>query len=184
MSKKTIIIVVLSVLLIGVIVAVGMNFKTISTIISDRFWNFLAEQFEKEEKAREESKYGGIGKDTIISLGDGKFRIGKFADDKVFVMYNEDKTMESLLCKVSKHKEIKGKLYVISDEGYGIADSKTNTCKLLVCVPPEQFTNGYTADSEGVQHPISRFLGDEHVEYLKFYDEFSSEEKAVFEKME
>lgn len=185
MSKKAVIIVaVLSIFFIGTIVIVSMNFKLMSTTASDKFWEFLAEQFEKEEKAREETKYGGIGKDTIVSLGDGKFRIGKFDDNKVFVMYNEDKTMESLLCKVSKYKETKGKLYVISDEGYGIADSKTNTCKLFVCVPPRQFINGYTSDSEGIQHPISRFINDEHIEYLKSYDEFLSEEKNVFEKME
>lgn len=182
MSKKTII-VVLSIFLIGVIVIMSINFKSISTTVSDKLWGLLAEQFEKEEKAREESKYGGIGKDTIISLGDGKFSIGKFADDKVFVMYNEDKTIESLLRKVLKYRETKGKLYVISDEGYGIADGETNTCKLFVSVPPEQFTSGYTIDSEGVRHSISRFLSDEHVEYLNSYDEFSNEEQKVFEKM-
>ena len=79
---------------------------------------------------------------------------------------------------------IRERLYVISDEGYGIADSKTNTCKLFVCVPPRQCINGYTSDSEGIQHPISRFINDEHIEYLKSYDEFLSEEKNVFEKME
>jgi hypothetical protein len=183
MKRNTIIIAVLSIILIGGISIVSVNYKSISATVSNKFWQFLAEQFDKEEKAREESKYGGIGKDTIISLGDGKFSIGKFADDKVLVMYNEDKTMESLLCKVSKYKTKKGKLYIISDEGYGIADSKTNTCKLFVSVSPEQFTNGYGIDSDGIHHPISRFLNDEHVEYLQSYDEFSSEEKVIFEKM-
>lgn len=182
MSKKAIII-VLSIFLIGVIVIISMNFKSISITVSDKFWELLAKQFEKEEDAREKSEYGGVGKDTTVSLGDGKFSIGKFADDKVFVMYNEDKTIESLLRKVLKYKKMKGKLYVISDEGYGIADSETNTCKLFVSVSPEQFTDVYTIDSEGVQHSIGRFLSDEHVEYLKSYDEFSNEEQEVFEKM-
>ena len=66
MSKKAVIIVaVLSIFFIGTIVIVSMNFKLMSTTASDKFWEFLAEQFEKEEKAREETKYGGIGKDTI-----------------------------------------------------------------------------------------------------------------------
>lgn len=62
MSKKAVIIVaVLSIFFIGTIVIVSMNFKLMSTTASDKFWEFLAEQFEKEEKAREETKYGGIG---------------------------------------------------------------------------------------------------------------------------
>ena len=184
MNKNVIIvIVVLSIFLIGAITVVGMNYKSISTTVSDKFWKFLTEQFDREEEARQKSKYGSIGKDTIIALGDGKFQIGKFADDKVFVMYNENQTIESLLCKISKYKENNGKLYVISDEGYGIADGKTNTCKLFISVPSEQFTNGYTIDSEGIQHPISRFSNDEHIEYLKSYEEFSNEEKSVFKKM-
>ena len=184
MTKKRIVLVVLSFFLFGVIVVVGINFQSISATVSDKFWNFLAEQLEKEEKAREESKYGGVGKDTIVFLGDGKFQIGKFADDIIFVMYNENKTLETLLRKVTKYEESKNMLYIISDEGYGIVDGKTNVCRLFITVPADEFVNGFAIDAEGEKYYNSRFVEDEHIIYLSSFDEFTNDEKAMFEKME
>jgi hypothetical protein len=174
---------IIAICLIGVVLIVGMNFKSISNAFSDKFWQVIAKQFDKETKDDSKLQYGRIGKDTIMVLGDGKFHIGKFDDDKVFYMYNENQTLESLLRKVSKFKESKGLLYVVSDEGYGIADSKTNKCKLFITSLEQEYTSGHITDSEGIQYSISRFSDDEHIEYLESYDAFSSEEQKVFEEM-
>ncbi len=174
--KKIIIHSLVFAIVIGGIAMVAINFKSICNTVAIKFWNEIF-------KVRQHTTYGDVGRDTIFVLGDGKFQVGKFSGDKVFFMHNENQTTEVLLQKVARYKGDKSNLYVISEEGYGIADSKTNKCRLYITVPPEEFIRGYGTDSEGIQHPISRFLNDEHIQYLNSYDDFSSEEKAIFEKI-
>lgn len=183
MSKKPIIIAVLSIFLIGVITVMSLNFKSISTVASDKFWGFLAKQFEKEEKERNESKYGDIGRDTVYVLSDGKFQILNFPSGRDFIMYHDNQVIKTLLRRVSKYKKAKKKLYIISEEGYGIADGNTNKCKLFITVPIDEFIRGYGVDSEGNKHVISKFVEDENVQYLESFDDFTDEEKEIFEKM-
>ena len=75
------------------------------------------------------------------------------------------------------------KLYVLSDEGYAVID-KNNLCRVCVTVPDDEFVNGYTVDDAGNEIPISRYIENENVIYLKSYSEFTGEERKVFEKME
>lgn len=166
----------LVIVIVGGILIAGIIFKSKLTAVETTFW-------EEIFKVRQHTKYDTVGRDTIYVLGDGKFQIGKFADDKVFFMYNENKTIEALLRSVSKYKYDNGNLYVISNEGYGIADSKTNTCKLYITVQEEDFVRGYSVDSDGIQHSISRLIDDEHIEYLKSYNDFADDERSMFERL-
>ena len=64
-----------------------------------------------------------------------------------------------------------------------MADGFTNRCKLYITVSPDEFISGYSIDDQGVKHEKSRFVNDEHIQYLSEYDDFTDEEKEIFEKM-
>lgn len=174
--KKIRIILPIILITIGIFVILTANYKPISTAITTKFWKGVFE-------IRQDTKYGSVGRDTLYTLGNGKFQIGKFSDDKVFFMYDENQVIQSLLYGVSEYQKHRGNLYVISNEGYGIVNAKTNQCRLYITLPADQFVKGYGVDSEGVQRPISRFVNDEHVAYLESFESFSEEEKKFLERM-
>ena len=159
--RKYIVVLGVSIIILTLVV-ICINFKP----LTNSFWNFIAQQFENEEKIRENSKYGSVGKDTLVTLGDGKFQLIKFANDKALIMYKEDKTFESLLHKVSNYKRIGDKLYVVSDKSYGVVDGKTNMCRLYK-----------------VASSLETTANNEYIKHLSSYEEFSKEEKAIFEAM-
>ena len=99
-------------------------------------------------------------------------------------MYREDDLgTETLLRRVSKYKKVKGTLYIISDDGYGVVEGNTNQCKLYITVPKDEFIKSYGFDSEGQMHTVSAFVEDEHIQYLESFDDFSDNEKKVFDKL-
>ncbi len=184
MNIKKIFIIILSLLFIAVIIAVGINIKTISNAVSDRFWSFIAQQLEKEEQARKESPYGGsFGKDTVVFMGDGKFSIDKVVNEKELIMYNTNGPLDVLLSNVTKYKKKKDILYVIGSEGFGIVDGKTNMCRLLITIPDEEYIDGYAIDANGEKHYKSRYIDDPHITYLSSYEEFTKNERKIFDKM-
>lgn len=131
-----------------------------------------------------ELEYGRRGRDTVTILGNGKFQIGKYGNQKKFVMYQGEHLHTPLLEHVILHKIYnKRYLYVYSKEGYAIADAQTNTCRLFITVPDEEFVNGWTSGEDGVKRPISRYVEDEHVSYLENFEEFSEEERARFDEL-
>ena len=177
--KKKMICLVTAIVIGGIVIM--FYWKPVTTAIHNTFWNTIAKQLDKEwENA---GPYGRPGKDTICWFANGKYQIGKFDKEKILFMYDENGSMRALLRKVTKHKVVRKKLYVVSDEGYGIVDENGNSCTLFITVPTEEFINGYNIDDSGTKHPISRFVSDEHIKYLDSFDEFSDEERAVFDRM-
>ena len=74
-----------------------------------------------------------------------------------------------LLAFVNSYKKKNDKLYVYADEGYCVVDIKSNTAKVLITVEKQYFSN---------------LVGEnEAVTYLSSYDDFSAEDKKVFEKL-
>ena len=118
-------------------------------------------------------KYGKIGKDTVVCLGDGKFRIDNIAGTKELTMYDETGQFEIILYRVEVYKIKRGVLYVLGNQGYGIVDYKTNRCRLFV----EKYTDGQKIISD-------KIIKDKDIEYLLSYDDFTEEERKIFSKLE
>lgn len=179
---KKVYILAIIILIVGLILT--FSIKPIFNLVGDSFWNFISTQLDKEEAEREKIiKEGGIirGKDTVL-IWENKFEIWHQNDELRLSLEINDLT-ENILMGIRKYKIIRKKLYIVAEEGYAIID-KDNLCRVYITIPPEEFIEGYSMDNEGIQHPISRFVSDEHVQYLSSYDDFATEEKAVFEKME
>ena len=113
----------------------------------------------------------GPGKDTVCIVGDGKFYMVKTIEGVRFSMHtNENDTDHGvLLAFVNSYKKKNNKLYVYSDEGYCVVDIKSNTAKVLITVEKQYFSN-LVEENEAVT-------------YLSSYDDFSDEDKKVFEKL-
>jgi len=174
--KKIIASLLLVIAIVGVIL-VAINYKSITQFVSIKFW-------EEVFKTRQHTAYGDIGRDTVCVVGNGKFQILNTAGNRGLIMYRDDDLgIETLLDRVSKYKKVKGNLYVISDEGYGFVDSKTNQCKLYITVPKDEFIKFYGFDSEGQMHTVSAFVEDEHIQYLESFNDFSENEKKIFDKL-
>lgn len=136
-------------------------------------------------KMPQTKQYGDIGKDTKFVLGDGKFQLvhtyDKYFD---FIMKYDESQGDIILKDCLQYKHIGDYLYVFSKtEGYAVVDQKSNLCRVYIIVSPEQFTNGYTIDSAGIKHTISRFVNDEHIQYVSDFNVFSEEEQEIFIKM-
>ena len=113
----------------------------------------------------------GPGKDTVCIVGNGKFSLWKTITGIHLSMHtSEYETNEDVLLSfVNNYKKKNNKLYVYSDEGYCVVDIKSNTAKVLITVEKQYFSN---------------LVGEnEAVTYLSSYDDFSDEDKKVFEKL-
>ncbi len=163
MKKKYILIIVSSIL----ILVIACNIKPILHYTSELFWDIVCEQLNREEAERERKTSNGElvrGRDTILIWGN-LYEIGHYYDGNDLTL--EGQNVSGCILENIKDHKVKGdKLYVISDEGYATIDTE-NICK--VCV------------GEGEQ--ISQKIEFEKILYLNSYDEFSNEEKKVFEKM-
>lgn len=180
MKKKNVFLILV---ILAVIVALTISIKPILKWSSNTFWNFVVTQLDKEEKERQQKVANGEivgGKDTIL-IWENLYVIGHYYDSD-YLEIEENGVSNTILEKVKSHKVKKKRLYIVSEEGYAVID-KSNICRVFITVPKEDFVNGYSTDNAGVQHPISRFLDDEHVKYLNSYDDFTVEEKTMFEKM-
>ena len=113
----------------------------------------------------------GPGKDTVCIVGDGKFSLWKTITGIHLSMHtSEYETNEDVLLSfVNNYKRKNDKLYVYSDEGYCVVDIKSNTAKLLITVG-EQYYNDLDSEYE-------------EIAFLSSYDDFSAEDKKVFEKL-
>lgn len=180
MMKKHFII--LGIIVVAIIV-LSLTVKPILRLSSKSFWNFVVMQFDKEEQERKQKIENGEivrGKDTVRVWGN-MYEIGHYSSGNQLEIYVNDIT-ENILEKVKAHKVIKKKLYVISEEGYAVIN-ECNLCKVYVTVPEDEFVNGYSIDEQGNTSYYSRFIENEHIQYLSDFNEFSEEEQEIFNKM-
>lgn len=142
-----------------------------------RFWNDFF-------NVRTETEYGSVGKDTVLLFCDGKFQIIRQSDTKVLVMFREKSNIPDLLLSgIIDYRIKKNELFVKSKEGYGTIYKESRMCRLYIIVPDDEFIDGYYVDADGESHTTSRRIETDNVEYLKSYDDFTTDEKKVFEKM-
>jgi len=108
----------------------------------------------------------------IMTIGNGKFEVGNFGQNRALVMYYDNSTLiDTLLSHVNTYHKKDDFLYVISEEGYAVVDGESNTCKLFVSVD-KQFADRLNNPDENAR-----------IVALKSYDEFTEEEKNVFAKL-
>lgn len=132
------------------------------------FYEWFFKEGQNEESRTE--KYGSVGKDTIYVFGDGKFQIMKLDYSKDLIMhYDDGKSEVSIISLITKYKEKDGKLYVMSELGYGVVGKEENRCRIYI--------------KSSAKDSVKRLENDECVKYLDSYDDFSEEERAIFYKM-
>lgn len=160
------------------------NVKSILHKTSDIFWTVIANQLDREEKEREEKIANNEivrGKDTVL-VWNNLYEIGHFSDGKHLSIKTGD-INDNILEKIYSYKVSKNKLYICSEEGYAVIDDN-NFCKVFVTVPAVNFVNGYSEDEYGNRLYISRFVEDEHIMYLENYDDFSENERKMFNRLD
>ena len=181
---RTLTVVLIAIAIFLTIAAISVEIVIHAGDIENAFWNAIAKEFEKEQAeidakvARGEPFYG---KDTIV-IWDNMYELAKVNNDKVLCIQTKD-VSNDIIGKVQKFKTKKGKHFVLSDEGYVVID-KDSLCRVYITVPDEEFVNGYYADAYGNKTYISRKHESKYVSYLSSYDEFSEEERKVFEEMQ
>ena len=164
------------------IISVG-SIKPVRQAASNAFWNWVAEELEKEEQERiEKAARGEVvrGKDTAL-IWCKHYDILHQSGDYHLNIFTRGLT-ETILEKIQKYKVIKKKLYVLSEEGYAVID-RYEICRVFITVPESEFVSGFYTDKEGNKTYISRRIEDEHIIYLSSYDDFTAEEKKAFEKL-
>ena len=165
------------------IVALIFSFKPLFKLSSKSFWNLVVTQFDKEEQERQQKiEKGDIvsGKDTILIWGN-MYEIGHYSDSNHLEMHTNGLS-ETILKKITIHKVIKKKLYIISEEGYAVIN-EDNLCKVYVTVPEKEFVNGYSVDEQGNKSYYSQYIKNGHIQYLLAFNEFSEDEQKNFDKL-
>ena len=172
------------ILAIIIIIIALFSAKPIFTFSTNIFWNFVAEQFEKEEQERLDAIERGeiiIGKDTMLVWND-KYVLYHQAGNDTLCIHYKDGNEESIIGKVTQYKKKKGALYILSDEGYVVIDDN-NLCRVHMTIPKEEFVSGYYEDNDGKRTYISRFINDTNIKYLDSFNAFSEDEQKIFENM-
>lgn len=112
----------------------------------------------------------GVGKDTVCTVGNGKFSLGKTSVGIDLSMYKDDGTCGVLLAFVEDYIKKGHKLYVYSKEGFCVVDYEQNTAKIFITVEKQYFSN---------------VVGkDDAVNYLLSYSDFLEEERDMFDKLQ
>ena len=161
-----------------------IGIEPIRKSVVDVLRNFIVEQLDKEElERRQRSEKGEIvqGKDTVMTWGN-IFEIGRFVDSDYLLISNDDHTVDTVIKEVVSYKIEDEKLYIVSLEGYAVIN-KENLCRVYITVSSESFNSGYSLDSNGNKHYISRYLDNEHIEYLVDFTEYSLEEQKTLNEI-
>lgn len=138
------------------------------------FWNLIAVEFDKEEAEREKRIEAGLpirGKDTVLIWKD-KYDIATSVNGASLDIYI-DGDEQMVLDKVKNHTVVSETLYVLSDDGYAVIDSENN-CRVFISTPKEVLE--YSSQHYGS-------IEDDHIKYLSNYEDFSDEERSIFDKL-
>lgn len=178
-KKKTTVVITVILLIAGLFTALIH-----AEDIGKAFLNMIFAQFDREEAAREAKIERGepfYGRDTCV-IWDNMYEIGKYNTEKQLDIVTKELD-EHIIGKIHSYKTKKGKHYVLSGEGY-VVIGKDGLCRVFVSVPEEEFISGYSIDKDGNKYYHSKKLPEnKYVSYLSSYDEFSEDEKKVFEEL-
>lgn len=169
--KKRILCIALFVMICVSAVISSLTIKPLSGMAAESLRDFVCRQLDKEEEERQRKIANGeivSGKDTVCIWGN-MFEIGHYPSGNHLEIYT-DGLRKPVLRKVTKHKAVKKKLYILSEEGYAVID-EDNLCRALVTAPEDESNCEKRSDE------------NEYIRYLSDFDEFSEDEQAVFNKL-
>lgn len=141
-----------------------LTIKPIQEKAGEVFWSWFAYQMDKEEAKRkeQEKRYEVIrGRDTAF-IWNKHYEIWDHLGEKHFGIEIDDAN-DNILRAVSLYEVHNDKFYVVSVNGYAIAD-RSNCCRVFLL-----------SDTDEVE--------SKYIKYLTSYEEFSEEEQKHFSKM-
>lgn len=113
-------------------------------------------------------KYGSIGRDTVLVVGDGKFQVARLENFKVIIAYDDKNNDNVLLSRIIGYKKSRGKLYVSSKEGYAVIDAINSTSKVLITVKERDFYETPKLNN---------------ITYLSSFNQFSEQERRILDHL-
>ncbi len=144
--------------------------EPIRGIISEKFWNFVAVQLDKEQVQRQKDIENGKiirGKDTIIIWEDTFELFHSYKDIHLCVKRNIAKNQyisDTILENIRDYQNNDGKLYIVSDDGFAILD-ENNNCRIYI------------------NTDYKNFIQNDKVKYLSSFNDFSEDEQKIFNNM-
>ncbi len=117
-------------------------------------------------------KYPPIGRDTVMVMGDGRFRVNRYYDTNIFDMEYPKGSGHStahLLSDVDVSRRRHNKVYIHSKYGCAVVNEKDDTCMLYIAEEKPLF-DAFRGYEQGLT-------------FLNSYEEFNQEDKKVFEKI-
>ena len=167
-------------ILLSVILCASLTVMTVymnREALLNHFWSKIDSQLDYERSLEAGDDF------NKISWGDLSFQINhhKSGNNLEYVSV-ADKESYILLKSISSYKIAEGKLYVKSKDGYAIVD-ENNKCKIFADQSILQTMGDYTQDKYGNKLYSNQKVDKENIEYLLSYDDFSMQEKDIFEKM-
>lgn len=165
-------------------VVLVFSIKPVREYTAEAFWTYLADEFAKEEQGRKEKIERGEatrGRDTLFIWND-LYEIGKTSSDIILTVCKPG-SYDIVLESIKKYKTIKGKLYLLSDDGYAVID-KESLCRVYFTLTDEELSDGHSVDEYGNIKYNSQYTNNPHVVYLSEFSDFSDEEQKIFKKLE
>ena len=137
------------------------------------FWKKIS--FELSREGTERFAKACYDTDVLCLWEDGTFFISEYRGDKmlsIVITVGEygNSELDKVFIGVTEYKKKNGKFYVIADEGYAVID-KNNICRAFIIEECESYRR-------------DKYIEDDLVIYLETKDDFSKEERAIFDKMD
>ncbi len=183
MFKKIVISLITFAVTLSILLAIFI--KPVTKFVFEKADDLISYLIEEQEREWQEAiERGEIipGRDTML-IWNNQYEMLHGGDGDGFFIHYKDGLIDKIVDKVTEYKKKNEKLFILSEEGYVTVD-ENDLCKVYVTVPKEEFVSGYSMDDYGNKKYFSRFIEHEKITYLKSFDEFTEEEKKVFNKME
>lgn len=141
---------------------------------------------EEESYTLNEELYGNhYGRDYGGHVGDGKFLMMRFADDKQLLIAEDHDSLHTILTYEYNHKFDGNDLYFYSADGYAVVYAKSNLCKVFITDFPKELVTEYdlkySIRKEENNYRIDKLVGEEFkcIIYLDSFDEFTNYEQKI-----
>lgn len=144
----------------------------------------------EESYTLNEELYGNhYGRDYGGHVGNGKFLMMRFADDKQLLIAEDPDSLHTILTHEYKHKFDGHDLYFYSADGYAVVYAKSNLCKVFITDFPEELVTEYDLQysirKEENNYRIDKLVGEEYdcIIYLDSFDEFTDYEQKILKEL-
>lgn len=129
------------------------------------------------------TEYGSIGRDTVLIIGNGKYQIVNSPKELDLIVYTGTGISKVIVSDIIRYKKYNNRVFIVSSEGYAIVYENQNTCVAYIAVDQQKYGGGYIEDELGNVTYVPNNIEDESFRYIYSYDDFTTEEKDIFEEM-